>query len=160
MGGGERLRRGAFLSTERTLEYRASQTDLDNEKSLKEFLEAKWLCTLHELPHLYHVDFYAERDNKLVAWVEVKQRSTNSDQYPTVFLNRDKKYKYLLGLSFAEPALFVVRWADGVTKFIDVAKVRDEWLSYGGENNRWGPGENDYEAVYEIPIHEMEEVPV
>jgi hypothetical protein len=146
------------LSNERTLGYRASQSDLDNEKTLKQFLEAKWSCTLHELPHLYHVDFYAERDNKLVAWVEVKQRSTTSYKYPTVFLNKDKKYKYLRGLSFSEPALFVVRWADGVTKYIDVANVQEDWLSYGGENNRWGPGENDYEAVYEIPINEMLEV--
>lgn len=142
----------------RTLNYRATEEDLANELSLKAYLEEKWTCVLHELPHLYHVDFYAERNNNLVAWVEVKQRSIPHDQYPTVFLNFDKKFKHLKGLSFSEPALFVVRWSDGVTKFIDVANVREEWLSYGGENDRWGPGQNDYEAVFEIPISEMEVV--
>ena len=146
------------MSEVRTLKYRATQSDLDNELTLKKLLEDKWHCTLNELPHLYHVDFYAERDDKLVAWIEVKQRSINSYQYSTVFLNKDKKYRYLVGLSFSEPAFFVVRWADGVTKFIDVSKVRDEWLSYGGENNRWESGANDYEPVYKIPIEEMDEV--
>ena len=29
------------------------------------------------------------------------------------------------------------------------------WLGEGGENNRWGPGEHDVEAVFLIPIDEM-----
>jgi hypothetical protein len=51
--------------------------------------------------------------------------------------------------------VFVVRWSDGVTKYIDVADVREEWLGEGGENNRWGEGQHDLEAVFHVPIDEM-----
>ena len=144
------------MSDQRTLDYRATEADLDNERTIQKLLEDKWACTLHPLPHLYHVDFYAERDNNLVAWIEVKQRNIDSTKYPTVFLNREKKFLHLKKLSFAQPAFFVVRWADQVTRFIEINKVREEWLSYGGENDRWGAGRNDYEYLYEIPINEME----
>jgi hypothetical protein len=138
-----------------SLNYRATSEDLAKENQLKRDLEQAWECTLHHLPHLYHVDFFAERSDDLVAWVEVKHRSCTSDQYPTVFRNEGKKFKHLQALSLTAPALFVVRWADGVTRFIDVAEVVPEWLSVGGERDRWGPGEHDFERVFEIPIGAM-----
>lgn len=146
------------MSEARVAEYRATVDDLANESEIQRYLEERWNCVLHPLPHLYHVDFFAERDNQLVAWVEVKRRSNASTTYPTVFLNRDKKFIHLKGLSFAQPAFFVVRWADGVTRFIEVNKVRDEWLGFGGERDRWGVGRDDFEAVFEIPVDEMEVV--
>ena len=91
----------------------------------------------------------------MVAWVEVKQRNCTSTQYPTVFMNVDRKFRHLISHSETAPAFFVVRWADGVTRFIDVCDVKPEWLGEGGENNRWGPGEHDTEAVFLIPIQEM-----
>jgi hypothetical protein len=141
--------------SQQSLGYRATREDLANEDALKRDLEQAWECNLHHMPHLYHVDFYAERSDNLVAWVEVKQRSCTSTQYATVFMNRGKKFKHLLALSQTAPAFFVVRWADDVTRFIDVAEVVPEWLSVGGEANRWGPGEHDFESVFEIPITEM-----
>ena len=138
-----------------SLNYRASADDLANENAIKQDLERAWRCTLHHLPHLYHVDFYAERDDKLLAWVEVKQRSCTSTKYPTVFLNRDKKYKHLIAHAHTALAFFVVRWADGVTRYMNVFDVRQEWLGVGGEHNRWGDGGHDLESVFEIPIDEM-----
>ena len=142
-----------------SLNYRATADDLANENTIKTHLEKAWNCTLHHLPHLYHVDFYAERDDKLLAWVEVKQRSCASTKYPTVFMNRDKKYKHLMAHAHTANAFFVVRWADGVTRFINVFDVRQEWLAVGGELHRWGEGEHDLESVFEIPIDEMKVLP-
>ena len=140
---------------EQSLGYRATSEDLANEDAIKKFLEQKWGCTLHHLPHLYNVDFYAERNNNLVAWVEVKQRSCTSDKYPTVFLNKGKKYKHLLALAHVANAFFVVRWADGVTAYINIFDVRKDWLTVGGEANRWGEGAHDFEPVFEVPVGEM-----
>ena len=125
------------------------------EELLRADLEKAWNCKLHHLPMFYHVDFFAERDHALVAWVEVKQRNCTSTQYPTVFMNVDRKFRHLIAHSETAPAFFVVRWADGVTRFIDVCDVKPEWLGEGGENDRWGPGEHDMEAVFLIPIDEM-----
>ena len=138
-----------------SLDYRATPKDLTNEIQLQADIEKAWDCKLHHLPHLYHVDFYAERDDNLVAWVEVKQRSCSSTKYRTVFMNTGKKFRHLNALSNTAPAMFVVRWADGVTKYIDVTDVHPDWLGIGGENNRWGQGEHDHEAVFEIPISLM-----
>jgi hypothetical protein len=42
-----------------------------------------------------------------------------------------------------------------VTRFIDVRDVDPAWLGEGGENNRYGPGMHEVEAVFLIPIDEM-----
>lgn len=138
--------------SKQSLAYRATATDLANELQLQADIQKAWDCKLHHLPHLYHVDFYAERADDIVAWIEVKQRSCTSTQYPTVFMNTGKKYKHLMALSQTAPAIFVVRWSDGVTKYLDVSDVHPDWLSVGGENNRWGQGQHDHEPVFEVPI--------
>ena len=135
-----------------SLDYRARPKDLANEIQLQADIEKAWDCKLHHLPHLYHVDFFAERNDDLVAWIEVKQRSCSSTQYPTVFMNTGKKFRHLNALSNTAPAFFIVRWADGVTRYIDVTNVEPDWLGIGGENNRWGQGHHDFEPVFEIPI--------
>jgi Holliday junction resolvase-like predicted endonuclease len=129
--------------------------NIARENLLKADLEKAWDCTLHHLPQFYHVDFFAERDGELKAWVEVKQRNCTSTQYPTVFMNVDRKFKHLIAHAETAPAYFVVRWSDGVTRFIDVRDVRPEWLGEGQENNRWGEGQHDREAVFHVPIDEM-----
>jgi hypothetical protein len=134
---------------------RNTPENIARENQLKADLETAWNCTLHHLPQYYHVDFFAERDHALVAWVEVKHRNCTSTQYPTVFMNVDRKFRHLIAHSETAPAFFVVRWSDGVTRFIDVCDVKPEWLGEGGENDRWGPGEHDMEAVFLIPIQEM-----
>ena len=134
---------------------RNTPENMAREELLKADLEKAWDCTLHHLPQFYHVDFFAERDGKLKAWVEVKHRNCASTQYPTVFMNRDRKFHHLTAHSYTARSVFVVRWSDGVTRYIDVADVREEWLGVGGEMDRWGPGQHDVEPVFEIPIDEM-----
>jgi hypothetical protein len=134
---------------------RNTPENMAREDLLKADLEKAWDCTLHHLPQFYHVDFFAERDGKLKAWVEVKHRNCASTKYPTVFMNRDRKFHHLTAHSYTARSVFVVRWSDGVTRYIDVADVREDWLGVGGEKDRWGPGQHDVEPVFEIPIDEM-----
>jgi len=134
---------------------RNTPENIARENLLKADLEKAWDCTLHHLPQFYHVDFFAERDGVLKAWVEVKHRNCTSTKYPTVFMNRDRKFHHLTAHSYTARSVFVVRWSDGVTRYIDVADVREEWLGVGGERDRWGPGLHDVEPVFGIPIDEM-----
>lgn len=143
------------MEPEQVPDDRNTPENMAREELLKADLEAAWNCTLHHLPQYYHVDFFAERERELVAWVEVKHRNCTSTQYPTVFMNRDRKFHHLTAHSYTARSLFVVRWSDGVTRFIDVKDVEESWLGVGGENDRWGAGQHDREAVYCIPIQEM-----
>ena len=140
---------------EQVPDNRNTPENMAREDLLKADLEKAWDCILHHLPQFYHVDFFAERDGVLKAWVEVKHRNCTSTQYPTVFMNRDRKFHHLTAHSYTARSVFVVRWSDGVTRYIDVADVREEWLGVGGERDRWGPGLHDVEPVFGSPIDEM-----
>ena len=141
-----------------SLSYRASQKDLDNEAAVASEIQDKWDCKLTHLPHLFHVDWMAERKNKLVAFVEFKQRTYAASNRPYVHLNTAKKYRYLSMLSYVAPAFFVVRFADGVTKFINVKDIDDSKREISGEYNRWGPGKHDLEEMIIIPLRDMNDL--
>lgn len=135
-----------------------SQADLDHESEVQPILERAWDCTLTHLPQFFHIDWFAEREGHLIAWVEFKQRNVSSTQYETVFLNVDRKYRTMAALSMVAPAFFVVRWSDGVIRYINVADVDDARVTFSGERDRWGIGRHDFENLIEIPIAEMMEI--
>lgn len=141
-----------------SLAYRATAHDLDNEARIAAEIEQAWQCKLTHLPHLFHVDWFAERKDKLVAFIEFKQRTYAASEKPYVHLNTAKKYRYLSGLSYIAPALFVVRFADGVTKWVNVADIDDSARVTAGEYNRWGPGKHDLEEMILIPLEEMNDL--
>lgn len=136
-------------------DYRATAEDFANEDAAQALIEQAWNCQLHHLPALFHVDWYAERGDKLVAWVEFKQRKLPSTQMLYVILNVNKKYKHLMALSQVAPAFFVVKWADGVIKYIDIKKVDATTTHMMGEYNRWGDGRHDLEECIRVPIADM-----
>ena len=141
-----------------SLKYRATKFDLANEIQVKALMESAWNCKLHHFPHLFAVDWYAERDDKIKAFVEFKQRSFKSTERKIVHLNTAKKFWALSRFSYIAPAFFVVRFADGVVKFIDVSKVDDQKREIAGEYNRWGPGKHDLEEMICVPIADMIEL--
>lgn len=138
-----------------SLRYRATARDLANEDAVAVEIQEKWQCKLTHLPHLFHVDWMAERNDKLVAFIEFKQRTYKASDKPFVHLNTAKKYKYLSMLSYTAPAFFVVRFADGVTKYINVNHIDDSKRVIAGEYNRWGPGKHDLEEMIVIPLSQM-----
>jgi hypothetical protein len=93
----------------------ANETDRGNEAEIARKLERVWRCSIRPFGALCPVDWYAERDGRLVGVLELKSRAHESGKYPTVFLNVRK----WLALSLATvglgcPAIYVVRFSDGV----------------------------------------------
>jgi hypothetical protein len=60
-----------------------------------------------------------------------------------------------MALSQVAPAFFVVKWADGVIKYIDITKVDATTTHLMGEYNRWGEGRHDLEECIRVPIANM-----
>lgn len=139
-----------------TTKYRATQQDLDNEAAVAAEIEKKWQCKLHHLPHLYHVDWLVERNDKIIGFIEFKQRKYSAADRSYIHLNTAKKYKHLSMLSYIAPAIFMARFADGVTKYINVADIDDSHREVSGEYNRWGPGKHDLEEMIRIPLGDMQ----
>jgi hypothetical protein len=140
------------------LSYRASAENLQNELEVKEIIEQAWDCQLHHLPHLFSVDWYAERNDKLMAWIEFKQRKLTKSEGDSVWLNVAKKYKTLKALSETAPAIFVVRFDSGEIKYINLADIDSSKRVIGGEKNRiWADGsvKDDFEEMILIPISKM-----
>ena len=142
---------------EMNLNYRATAYNLNNQSEVGEVIEDGWACKLHDLPHLFYVDWYAEREDKLIAWIEFKQYRQKSFDREHVWMNVNRKYKTLSGLSSVAPAFYFVRFDDGVLKYINVKNVGQYEIIEAGEYNRWGPGKHDLEPVYNIPIAEMKD---
>lgn len=138
-----------------SLNYRATVEDLQNEQAAQDMIEQAWNCKLYHLPHLFHVDWFAERDDNLVAWIEFKRRTCASTDFETVFLNVDRKYKTLTQLSSVAPAFFVVAWSDNVMRYVNVADVDVSRVIVSGERDRWGDGLHDFEDLIEVPVSEM-----
>lgn len=51
-----------------------SDTDLCNEQSIVVALESRFKCSFKKTPKFFSVDYVAVRENKPVAWVEIKCR--------------------------------------------------------------------------------------
>lgn len=141
-----------------SLKYRATAQDLENEARVAAEIEEKWNCKLTHLPHLFHVDWMAERNDKLVGFIEFKQRTYKASEKPYVHLNTAKKYRHLSMLSYTAPAFFVVRFADGVTKWVNVNDIDDSHRTVSGEYNRWGEGKHDLEEMIIIPLRDMNDL--
>lgn len=141
-----------------SLSYRATAADLANEAAVAAEIEQKWNCKLTHLPHLFHVDWMVERNDKLVGFIEFKQRTYKAAEKPYVHLNTAKKYRYLSALSYTAPALFVVRFADGVTKWINVSEIDDNNRTVSGEYDRWGPGKHDLEEMIVLKLEDMNDL--
>jgi hypothetical protein len=103
------------------------------------------------------IDFYAERDGRMCALLEVKCRTHTSSQYPTVFLNVRKWLALTMGsLGFGVPSFFVVRFTDRV-KFVNVADVDASNQRVGG-TKRLVKSHSDREPVIEVPVGNMQEL--
>jgi hypothetical protein len=126
-----------------------------NERRVKARLEETWKCSLHRYPRLHAVDWYAERDQRVVGHVELKFRHHSVDVYPTVFLNF-RKYASLLMLEIATgiPSTFVVAYSDGVVKWIRASEVPVNDLRMAG-TARIVKSSSDREPIFFIPIDAM-----
>lgn len=136
-------------------------TDADNisQAQVAAFIEDAFGPGLEvkQFGRLCTIDFYAERDGRMCALLEVKCRSHASTDYPTVFLNVRKWLALTMGsVGFGVPSFFFVRFTDRVT-FVNVADIDASNQRVGG-TKRLVKSNSDREPVIEVPVGMMKEL--
>lgn len=132
--------------------------DERNEREVAKLIESAWKCNLHSWGTLTPVDWWAERDGRIVGYLELKARCHESNKYPTVFLNLRKWLSLLLLQQTGHPSFFVVRFLDGVY-WISINQVDPLKVKIGG-CKRIVESRNDVEPMIEIPISSMKKLSV
>lgn len=134
-----------------------TEADVQAERAVAEILEKRWNCELRSFGKLAAIDWYAVRDERLEAVLELKIRSFAHDHHPTVFLNLRKWLALrLTSIGFGVPAIFVVQFTDDLY-WVPLSKVGDD-LDIGGQN-RQTKSVRDIEPVIHVPIEVMSRVP-
>jgi hypothetical protein len=128
-----------------------TKEDRAAEAEVATILGKRWNCELHPFGALSPIDWYAARNGRLSALVELKRRSHPSTQFPTVFLNVRKWLALQLGsIGIGVPPIFVVQFQDGIF-WISVHNVDASNQRIGGCSRRVKAA-SDIEPVIEIPI--------
>jgi hypothetical protein len=116
-------------------------------------LARAWGCTLRSFSWLSPVDWWAERDGRIVGLLELKCRTCSSSTYPTVFLSLRKWLALTLAsLALDVPGLFVVRFTDGVW-WVPVARVDARAIRVAGRAVVRQPA--DVEPLIDVPVASM-----
>ncbi len=126
-----------------------TEGDRLNETFLKSRLEKIWNCKLIKLPKKSMLDFCAERDREIVAFIEMKHRSKPAGSYATYMLSLAKlQAARRLYEDTGKPCLLVVQWTD-LLEMVDLAKC-DFTVAMGGRTDRGDS--QDVEPVVHIPF--------
>lgn len=116
-------------------------------------LSKAWNCNLHSFGDFSPVDWYAEREGRTVANVEIKVRTHASDTYPTVYLSMRKWLALsLANVGMGVPGIFVAQFTDGLY-YIDVGEVDARRHTIAGRRDRGAA--NDLEPIIEVPIVDL-----
>lgn len=129
---------------------------LEAERLVATTLESRWNCKLAKMPIAYHIDWMALRDNKPVAFMELKCRTNPREQYPTFMLSFAKwQHGIQMGSTAAVPFIVSVQWTDGLF-YLPVDNTTPFDLGYGGRKDRgdW----QDMEPVVYVPTSLFKEV--
>jgi len=94
--------------------YESADT-LSHEQRCFRIIEKNWECKVSKIPISYAVDVAAEREGRIVAWIEFKGRKIKLRQYPDIMLSV-LKYNHgkQLSKSTGVPFFFVVAFIDGL----------------------------------------------
>ncbi len=122
-------------------------------------LAEHWHCNVRSFGVLSAVDWFAERDGRVIGLIEMKSRSHASTTYETVFLNVRKWLALTLGsVGFGVPALFVVQFLDGIY-WVNLRDVDATRISVAGcVRPRAMQTRSSVEPVVEVPISCMKVV--
>jgi len=128
---------------------------LKNEDEVAQKISAAWNTKLNKIPIKYRVDYAAERNGKIVAWIEVKCRTYNMNDFDTFMLSLDKYNASVeLGKITNLPVTLVVRWKDKIG-YADLLHCRGV-IKMGGRKDRGDP--QDVEPAVYIPIEDFREL--
>lgn len=134
--------------------YETSES-LKNEDEVASRISSAWNTKLNKLPIKYRVDYAAERNGKIVAWIEVKTRKYNMNDFDSFMLSLDKyNASVQLGSITNLPVTLVVRWKDKIG-YVDLLHCRGV-IKMGGRKDRGDP--QDIQPAAYIPIDDFREL--
>ena len=132
-----------------------SSFDLSNEKEVSNQLSVNWNCSFHKLPISYYVDWMLIKNNKSVAFAELKTRKNLRQQYPTLLLSLAKWiHGNDLSKATSLPFLIIVKWTDGLF-WIDSKNAKVNF-GIGGRTDR--NDSQDIEPVVFIDVNNFKKV--
>jgi hypothetical protein len=127
--------------------------DEAREQAVADVLARCWHCEIHRLPRFEGIDFYAVRGDRIVAWIELKNRGVASDRFSSVYLSH-VKWSQLVDVETrtGRPGMYVVAFTDCVKAIrathVDVSNPR----MYGNSARQVK------EPIYFVPIDSMRTV--
>jgi hypothetical protein len=130
-----------------------TQEDRKNEDEVIALLEKAWKCAVHRFGALSPIDFFALRNESMVAVMELKTRSHEHGRYPTVFLSVRKWLALTLAsVGLNVRALFVVKFTNGVY-YIDLKDVDATKNRMAGIKEELSPHDHlGREPIIDVPI--------
>lgn len=128
-----------------------SEQDLFNERQLAVKAERAWRCEMVKQSKFNQFDYAAVRDGRVVAFVEMRVRSTPLRKYPTMILSANKlQAAQAMHMATGLPCLFLVQWTD-VAGFVSM--LNQYPVIMGGRTDRGDPA--DIEALATIPTEDF-----
>lgn len=135
-----------------------SPEDLSVQLEISKQVEVAFECQARNYGTLDPVDWFLLRNGRTFAYAEFKGRKNPSTQYPTVFFSLAKYHSIFLKAIAGFQGWFVVKWSDGIVKFLDIMDVDPRDNSLGGRPLRDG-ATNDMEPIIYVPIRDMSFLP-
>lgn len=131
--------------------------DLGREEKFSRLVAEKFHCTFRKLPIRYGLDFAAERDGKVVSFVEVKTRNVGVTTYPTFMLSVSKFMAAdALTRTTGLPCFLAVGW-QSMWGYIPMNGKPPGDVAMGGRTDRGDS--QDVEPVFLIPTSTFTLVP-
>jgi hypothetical protein len=131
-----------------------TEADLDNERRVAEEIGGHWACILRKNPDQYRLDFTCYRDERAVAFAEIKCRDITFDQYDTIILSLSKVMAAnLMHMTTSLPAFLIVEFTDALA-YADLLRLRP--VTVGGRVDRGDS--QDMEPVIHIPIEDFRKI--
>lgn len=104
----------------------------EREAEVRQACETAWSCELKKLASYEKLDYAAVRDEKPVAFVEIKCRNHKFGKFPTLMFGTTKiKQALFYSYAFGLDTLLVVRDGEGACFFTKIEPSKVE-LRYGG----------------------------
>jgi hypothetical protein len=131
-----------------------TKEDLTREAEISRVAAQKFNCTFSKMPDRYGLDFCAVRDGAVVAFAEVKVRTTPHLMYQTYMISLGKAVAARsLHEATGLPSILIVGWSDawGQTR-LDTA-MKPGSIRVGGRADRGDP--QDIEPVVMIPLSDF-----
>lgn len=121
-----------------------TETDRKNELEVISIFCKKMNCNFQKL-RKYDLDFLLYRNEKSVAFAEVKCRTHSFDKFDTQIISL-KRHKELMNCSKWLPCFLIVKYTDGIF-YIDAKDIPNENIKIGGRNNPRKERPNDVEPL-------------